>query len=232
MRSGVETSSEENPEDEYVITIHFVFSFPLHKRLWTCDVVTCLLRLLQRFGSVTDFPCRILSKLPSSSSSDITRVEVPLTFDAKFFQKLQEELESLDALQAANQKALEDEIAALSKEITQLAKPSKISKTDLYRWRELFDIYLQAMVFFSTKELDHGSRDSASAVKQLQWFQAEVVRRNIIPSFKLPASHQALNRFIQINITLLKCLKFQEINKTACNKILKSKAQSLSKTFN
>jgi hypothetical protein len=92
----------------------------------------------------------------------------------------------------------------------------------MYRWRELFDLYLQAGVFFSTHELDRGKRDSTAAARQLQWFQSEVTRRGLKDLFKLPASHQALDRFIRINITLLRNLKFQEINQKAISKILKS----------
>jgi E3 ubiquitin-protein ligase BAH len=82
----------------------------------------------------------------------------------------------------------------------------------MYRWRELFDLYLQAGVFFSTHELDRGRRDSTAAAQQ----------RGLKNLFKLPASHQALDRFIRINITLLRNLKFQEINQKAISKILKS----------
>jgi len=100
-------------------------------------------------------------------------------------------------------------------------------KTDMYRWRELIDIYLQAGVFFSTHELDHGIRTHTAAAKQLQWFQNEVTRRGLLDLFKLPASRPAFNRFIAINVTLLMNLKFQEINKTAITKILKSKFSPL-----
>ncbi|KAF4632788.1 hypothetical protein G7Y89_g5328 [Cudoniella acicularis] len=151
----------------------------------------------------------------------IQRIEIPLTFDSEFFSRLQDEVAVLDTLQEGEQQALTSEIAALSKEIKDLTKPSKFSKTDLYRWRELFEIYLQAMAFFSTHEIDHGKRDSATAAKKLQWFQSEVVRRGIIESFKLPTSHQAVERFVKINITLLRNIKFQEINHTAVTKILK-----------
>jgi hypothetical protein len=92
----------------------------------------------------------------------------------------------------------------------------------MYRWRELFDLYLQAGVFFSAHELDRGRRDSIAAARQLQWFQSEVTKRGLKDLFKLPASHQALDRFIRINITLLRNLKFQEINQKAIFKILKS----------
>ncbi|KAH8661353.1 RING-14 protein [Tricladium varicosporioides] len=151
----------------------------------------------------------------------IQRIEVPLTFDSEFFHRLKNEVEVLDTLQEGEQKVLANEIVALSNDVRILTKPSKFSKTDMYRWRELFEIYLEAMVFFSTHELDHGKRDSATATKQLQWFQSEVMRRGIIDKFKLPASHKAVERFVKINVTLLRNVKFQEINQTAVTKILK-----------
>jgi E3 ubiquitin-protein ligase BAH len=88
------------------------------------------------------------------------------------------------------------------------------------------DIYLQAGIFFSTNELDHGSRDSTVALRQLQWFQSEVTKRKLLELCKLPASRQALDRFVSINVTLLRNLKFQEINQTAIAKIIKSKSPS------
>ncbi len=87
----------------------------------------------------------------------------------------------------------------------------------------MFDIYLQAGIFFSTNELDHGNRSGAMAAEKLNWFQSEVMRRGIKKSFKLLESHEALKRFTNINIELLKNLKFQEVNQQAITKILKSR---------
>ena len=159
----------------------------------------------------------------SVHDSRIRRIEIPLTFDAKFFELLQGDLTNLDELQAEEQKAMTEQITQLSKEITRLTHPSKFAKTDMYRWRALFEIYLQACVFFSIREQDHGSRDSTVAARQLEWFQGEVTRRGLVEAFKLPASRQALDRFIAINVMLLQNLKFQEINKKAIGKILKSR---------
>ena len=161
--------------------------------------------------------------LNSVHDSQIRRIEILLTFDAKFFELLQGDLTNLDELQAEEQKAMTEQITELSKEITRLTYPSKFAKTDMYRWRALFDIYLQACVFFSTREQDHGSRNSTVAARQLEWFQGEVTRRGLVEAFKLPASRQALDRFVAINIMLLQNLKFQEINKKAIGKILKSR---------
>ena len=159
--------------------------------------------------------------------NELKRVEIPLSFGAKFFELLQGDLTTLDALHAGEQKTMTEEITELSKDITRLTAPSKFAKTDMYRWRALFDIYLQASVFFSTREQDHGSRSSAVATRQLEWFQSEVTRQGLVEAFKLPASRHALDRFITINITLLQNLKFQEINQKAIGKILKSKPPPL-----
>lgn len=157
-------------------------------------------------------------------SSSIRRVEIPLSFDAKFFELLQGDLITLDALQEGEQKAMTEQITALSKEIGHLSAPSRFAKTDMYQWRALFDIYLHACIFFSTRELDHGSRTSTVAAQKLQWFQSEVTRQGLHDAFRLPASRQAFARFVTINITLLQNLKFQEINQKAIRKILKSKS--------
>jgi E3 ubiquitin-protein ligase BAH len=88
-------------------------------------------------------------------------VEIPLRCDVEFFGLLQEEVITLDALQAREQKAMTQKITELSKDMAQLTAPSKFSKTDMYRWRELLDIYLQAQVFFSTREqVSHAHKDS------------------------------------------------------------------------
>ena len=73
----------------------------------------------------------------SRKDSFIQRVDVPLTFDSEFFDLIQEDLTSLDALEALEQAALSSEISALSKEIATLSKPAKFGKSDLYRWREI-----------------------------------------------------------------------------------------------
>ncbi len=155
--------------------------------------------------------------------SQVRSVEIPLRFDAEFFGLLQEDVATLETLRLHEQKALMEQINALSKDMTHLAAPSKFAKTDMYRWRELFDIYQQAQIFFSTREQDRGSRNSAAAARKLCWFQSEVTRRGLLEAFKLPSSCQTFGRFVKINILLLRNLKFQEMNQLAIEKILKSK---------
>ncbi|CZR57398.1 uncharacterized protein PAC_07287 [Phialocephala subalpina] len=150
------------------------------------------------------------------------RVEVPLTFDVEFFDMLSVDVMMLDKFQTEQQEVLTENIKTLSTQLVRLAQPSRLmKKTDLYRWRELFEIYLASAIFFSTNEHDHGTRDSATAARQLEFFQKEVMRRGLLDKFKLPESGQALSQFICINIKLLQNLKFLEINQKAISKIIK-----------
>ncbi|KAH8811235.1 RING-14 protein [Xylogone sp. PMI_703] len=151
----------------------------------------------------------------------IQQIEVPLTFDAEFFALLRGDVSVLDSIQTKEQAALSTDITALSNVISQVTRPSKHGKTDLYRWREIFELYLSAGVFFSTLERDRGRRNHTEALKQLKWFQEEIMKRDIPQHFKLPASHQALAQFNKINLNLFRNLKFQEMNRTAISKILK-----------
>jgi E3 ubiquitin-protein ligase BAH len=159
---------------------------------------------------------------PGNATTGIYEIiEVPLTFDAEFFEMLQSDVNYLDALQTEEEKTMTLEIVALGKEVEQVVKPKRFSKTDLARWRQIFELYLDAEIFFATHEQDHGQRTSQKAVKQLQWFQDQVTKQNLVHDFKLPESKAAFARFINLNASLLKNMQFQELNKTAVTKILK-----------
>ncbi|KAK0648825.1 SPX domain-containing protein [Cercophora newfieldiana] len=164
----------------------------------------------------------------SSSSEDQQKhpwVKIPLDSDARFFNILQTDVGELDTLQSEERRALIDGISALGTEISEVARPRKgfikVSKSDLYRWREIFELYLAAQVFFSTTETSGGVRSSERARKQLVWFQDEVSKRQLLSKFKLEASSNAYTRFLALNATLLQNVQFQELNQTAVVKIIK-----------
>lgn len=158
----------------------------------------------------------------TSSEDQYEAVEISLVFDTEFFDLLQSDVHKLEALQSRESKSLTNEVMELKAEIGQVSKPSRFSKTDLVRWREIFELYLDAGVFFANFEQDHGARSSQRAFKQLKWFQDEVEKRNLATAFKLSESRQAFNRFLSLNANILKNLQFQELNSLAVSKILKS----------
>lgn len=157
-------------------------------------------------------------------------VEIPLNSDIKFFGILQADVSELDTLQGEEIRSMQGQIHALGTAISGVARPRRsfvtFSKSDLYRWREIFELYLAAEVFFSTTEASGGLRDSEKARKQLVWFQDEVAKRQLLQKFKVRSSAAAYARFLELNATLLQNLQFQELNQTAITKIIKSKAET------
>lgn len=152
-------------------------------------------------------------------------VKIPLDSDARFFNILQTDVDELDTLQSEERRTMTGDISALGTEISEVARPQKglirVAKSDLYRWREIFELYLAAQVFFSTTETSGGVRSSERARKQLVWFQEEVNKRQLLHRFKLEASSTAYSRFLALNATLLQNVQFQELNQTAVVKIIK-----------
>lgn len=150
-------------------------------------------------------------------------IEVPLTADSEFFQTLRQELACLDDLQNAEYARLQDEIDRLSKELRALrASNSKQSKKEVETWRKIFEMYSDSEVFLSSHEVDAGARDAAHAQKQLQLFTQSLGTYQKQTAFRVGEdANTALSRFLQINVKLLRLIKFQEINRTALNKIMK-----------
>ncbi|KAI0517682.1 RING-14 protein [Xylaria bambusicola] len=161
--------------------------------------------------------------LTASSATDIRQVEVPLVFDAEFFGILQTDVSNIRTLEEEEQTKLEGQIVALGEELGHAVEPSRgrRARGDLEVWRQIFELYLDACIFFSSRESDHGARTSTQAVEQLHWFQDQVVQRKLVQRLRLDTSHNAFNNFVSINTALLSILKFQEINRLAVTKILK-----------
>lgn len=137
---------------------------------------------------------------------------------------LQQELSSLGALQANERVQLTTEINTLAHEIAKVADPLKSHKaSDLYAWRDIFEMYIESGIFFSTNERNGGTRNSTVAQTQLQGFMDILDRQASTKRLKRNESRIALEQFLRINLDLLRNLKFQEINQTAMAKILKSK---------
>ncbi|KAI0969097.1 RING-14 protein [Xylaria arbuscula] len=157
------------------------------------------------------------------SPADIRQVEVPLVFDAEFFGILQADVSNIKTLEEEEQAKLEDQVVLLGEELGKAVEPSRgrRARADLDVWRQIFELYMDARIFFSSRESDHGARTSSQAVEQLHWFRDQVVRRKLVQKLRLGTSHAAFDNFVRINTALLSILKFQEINRIAVTKILK-----------
>lgn len=151
------------------------------------------------------------------------RAEVPLRHDHEFFRMLKSGVLGLHTLQTSEKVELTKEIGSLGQIIAKIAAPSQNSaRTDMYAWREVFSLYINSQVFFSTSEQDKHTRDTRTAEKQLQHFSTKLRDLTVTHSFRKEESGLALDRFLHLNLVLLRNLRFQELNTTAMTKILKS----------
>lgn len=158
----------------------------------------------------------------NNRSQHLETIEVPLTSDSEFFQILRRELADLDNLQQSEQERLEKEIITLGHELRNLkANKSKKSQHEIEAWRRIFELYSDAEVFLSSHEADAGSRDHTHAQEHFQHFsKALKAQQNGVLKLSKPVA-ESLGRFLNINIKLLRLMKFQDINRTALAKILK-----------
>ncbi|KAF9168069.1 hypothetical protein DFQ26_001526 [Actinomortierella ambigua] len=143
---------------------------------------------------------------------------IQLTADTAFFDQLGEEVSQLSKLQEAHKREFEGKVENLSKVLTVVSSPSN---KDMYTWREILKIYLDAQVFLGDSEQDRSTRSSEKAQTQLQWFLAEVRRTKLVSKFKQSKSKAAFNTFFDLNSDLITMKQFKELNQMAMTKILK-----------
>ncbi|KAL9123213.1 MAG: hypothetical protein Q9187_000230 [Circinaria calcarea] len=150
------------------------------------------------------------------------KLEIPLRVDGKFFRLLNDELLALKDLRSKEEHMLARDVVVLGEEIGRLTLPSpSVIKADVYAWREVFSLYIDCNVFFSTAEQDSSDRSSLLAQGKFQDFSLKLQELGFPQRLKKGQSRAALELFIRINSTLLQNLKFQELNVTAMTKILK-----------
>ncbi|EGW32094.1 uncharacterized protein SPAPADRAFT_152523 [Spathaspora passalidarum NRRL Y-27907] len=144
---------------------------------------------------------------------------IMLNSDSKFFRMLDEELENLDKLRQVEEAKIINEVQAVAKLVNQF----KDKKSELYKWRELFRIYIDSEVCFKYNEssLPSAERNAEQVKKNLDQFVENVEKSGAITKFKNKESVTTFNQFIAMNYHLFKILEFQSINNEAFRKILK-----------
>ncbi|GAA5938374.1 hypothetical protein JCM1841_006722 [Sporobolomyces salmonicolor] len=147
-------------------------------------------------------------------------VFIPLTSDTEFLTLLASAVNSLATLQLAQKRQFSEAVELLAREVSNVSSPSR-PKTDLYIWREIFALWVEAAIFESDRELDRGERGVEEVEKRLDWFVEQVAKRKLAKRMKHKESRVALEKFIALNVELLDLKKFQVANEEAARKILK-----------
>ncbi|KZP27710.1 hypothetical protein FIBSPDRAFT_917852 [Athelia psychrophila] len=182
-------------------------------------------------------------------------VIIPLNSDMAFFQVLSKTLQSTSDQLITAQKKFTHTLEQLSRNVSLTARPissttsfhphSAVSnqltikatsfgfgaKSDLYTWRELFQLYVDSEVFESVSEVHRGERTVEDSEARLQAFTERVTTRGLAKKLKLRPSHAALEMFMDLNIFILNVKKFQYGNAEATRKILKKHAKRTALPF-
>ena len=176
-------------------------------------------------------------------SSDGTReLIIPLVSDTAFFELFYSALESLASHFLVVRSNFVQDLEALAKSISHTAVPESgrsphfhassqlgeespvspfstsfipggKSKSDLYAWREILELYVESEVFESMKEKDRGERDIAEVEKRLAQFAERVTGRGLSDGRKLrlKESKDALETFLQMNVLIVNLKKVRNL---------------------
>lgn len=164
---------------------------------------------------------------------DAQEVVIPLLSDTAFFQLLSAALQSLSAHLLTLHSDFTNTLKDLSRNISlsarpisstssfhphsSLSNPASISvsspifgagaKSDLYSWRELFQLYVEAEVFEDVSEAHRGERSVGDSEARLQAFADRVTHRGLTKKLKLKQSRTALEMFLELNIFIMNVKK-------------------------
>lgn len=146
-------------------------------------------------------------------------VYIMLNSDSKFFDMLDEELHSLDELRQNEEEKIIQEVKVLAKKV----EGFRSKQSELYKWRELFRMYLDSEVYFkyNDTELRSQQRNGEQIKQNLDQFMTNLKSTGVITKFNKKNSMEAFNEFMAMNYHLLKLIQFQTINNEALRKILK-----------
>ncbi|KAF8218275.1 SPX domain-containing protein [Mycena galopus ATCC 62051] len=210
-----------------------------------------LLWALQRHVDLPDVPTgsEIETDAVGYGSKPKTQVEIviPLVSDSAFFELLVAALRGLSEHLLAIHAQFVETLAELTRTVSDASRPlsstshgfkahsalksdaggvrvnSLARKSDLYSWREIFQLYVESEVFESVNELHPGERTIEEAETRLKQFAERVTTRGLGDGrqLKLPQSRRALESFLQLNLFILNVKKFEFANAEATRKILK-----------
>ncbi|KAG0169633.1 hypothetical protein DFQ30_003471 [Apophysomyces sp. BC1015] len=144
---------------------------------------------------------------------------IELEHDDMFFQVLMTELEQAVSLQDATSQKFESSVHELETEMAKAAAPQQ--KSDMYTWRKIFSLYMDAQVFQGQLESDRTMRSVQKAKERMEWFLEQMERLNLASKLKSQASKGAFKHFLSLNTELITIKHYQVLNQTAMTKILK-----------
>lgn len=168
----------------------------------------------------------------STSAVDIEDarwVNVPLETAGDFFAMIEPKVPGLEAVRDSETHKLEDKILDLGDAVENVVAPvmegyearRKLSYRDLYFWREMFRLYLETPIFYKGTEQKRGAITYKEARSNLEAYDKQLRETGLLAKMKTPQAKAAAQKFLDVNLEILKLMHFQEINYIGLGKILK-----------
>jgi E3 ubiquitin-protein ligase BAH len=167
-------------------------------------------------------PVEIVETLNITKEKPVRQLKtlvIELEQDDEFFKMLMEELNQAASLQDQTASKFKQDISALETRMSKVAAPTQ--KVDMYNWRKIFAIYMDAQIFQGQAESDRTFRSVERAKKQMQWFLTQLAQSNLLIKLKTKESKAAFESFMALNTELITMKHYQMLNQTAMRKILK-----------
>lgn len=178
------------------------------------------------------------------SSKNTHDLIIPLQSDTAFFQLLNTALASLAEHLNTVHGGFTSTLQSLAYAISTTARPTSSStprsfsaysmavsnaatlrprsssrNSDLYSWREIFQMYVEGEIFESFGERTRGERSIEETETRMKRFEARMQEKR--SKLKLAGSKDALDIFMRMNFFILDLKRFQFANAEATRKILK-----------
>lgn len=205
--------------------------------------LTSMLGGAEQVDDVIELPV----KTHSEQDSNQREIIISVPSDVAFFELLCQALNSLSDLHDKQQKLFNEAVRRLCQLISSSIRPSsssnpiknlrlpgkrldksqfsgpvptEYSKSDLYAWREIFTLWIEAQIFESSAERNRGERSVEEAEARLKAFAAEVVKRGLGDrrTLRRKESREAWEEFLRLNMLLLDLKRFQLANVNAARK--------------
>ena len=163
------------------------------------------------------------------NSAETKWIQIPLASAKTFFDMLEPKLQELEALNEAEEKKLEEEILDLGDMVENVTEPVRegyeakrsVSYRDLYFWREMFRMYMETPIFYANTERNHGALTFVEAKKRLEAYDEQLRSTGLLAKMRTALAKAAAQKFLDLNLDILKIMHFQEMNARAMSKILK-----------
>ena len=156
----------------------------------------------------------------AAGSSTYKSFPIPLKSDSQFFSVLTGNLQALDVLREEEEMSLKENISSLGQAVVELTMNE--NRTGMQVWREIFRLYLDCNIFFSTSGQELHRNSATTTQERLKLFSDRLNHTDLVSKMKSNSARATLKRFSTVNLTLLRHLQYQELNKIAMAKILKS----------